>query len=158
MRSYGLGMAGLVVIANLTLLGQGEIWFGTWKLNPAKSAYVTDPSPPPGQHTITRVEPWEGGLMYRTETVTTRGEVRHTEWTARFDGKDYPVKGVPTVDSYALKRVDDHTYEVIAKKDGKITTVSRSVISADGRSRVVTQSGQHADGKKVSNVLFFDRQ
>src|SRR5215510_9405238 len=82
MRSYRLGMAGFVVLANLTLLGQSEVWFGTWKLNPAKSAYVTDPSPPPGQHTITRVEPWEGGLMYRTETVTARGEVRHTEWTA----------------------------------------------------------------------------
>lgn len=158
MRSYWLGSAALVVISNLTLLGQSEVWFGAWKLNPGKSAYVTDPSPPPGQQTITSVEPWNGGLRYRTDTVTAHGEVRHTEWTARFDGKDYPVKGVSTVDSYALRRVDDHTYEVIAKKDGKITTVSRSVISPDGRSRMVTQSGQHADGKKVSNVLFFEKQ
>jgi hypothetical protein len=152
-----------IVLAALTaaspgrLFGQSqEVWFGTWVLNLEKSAYAKGAPRP--QRTTTRVEPWGDGLKYTSDSVNGRGVAGHTEWRAKFDGKDYPVTGVPTVDSYALRRVDAHTYEVIAKKNGMVTTVSRSVISADGKTRTVTQLGQHAEGDTVNNTLVFDRQ
>jgi hypothetical protein len=39
-----------------------------------------------------------------------------------------------------------------------MTTRSRSVISADGKTRTVTQLGAHADGARVDNTLAFDRR
>ena len=154
MRSYGLGMAGLVVIANLTLVGQAEIWFGTWKLNPAKSTYVTDPSPPPGQRTITRVEPWEGGLMYRTEIVTVRGEVRHTEWTARFDGKDYPATGPmwPAGWTCLVTKSGARGIDLTWKKDGK--DMYKSTLAASASGRVLTETGSAAGVNEKFVVIY----
>ena len=133
-----------------------ESWVGTWLLNLTKSQYA-EGAPRP-QETRTKVEPWGDGLKYTTDTVSASGKRTHTEWKAKFDGRDYRVAVGPTVDSYALRRIDDHTYEVIAKKNGQPTTVSRSVISPDGKTRTVTQRGRHAEGDVVDNVLVFDRE
>ena len=67
---------------------------------------------------MTQVLFWEGGIKYVTDSVNAQGQKGHTEWSAKFDNKDYPVTGVPPVDSYGIQRIDDHTYTVIAKKDG----------------------------------------
>jgi hypothetical protein len=131
-------------------------WYGTWELNLEKSTYAPGATKP--RKTTTRVERWDDGLKYTSDSTTAGGATVHTEWRAKFDGKDYAVTGVPTVDSYTIVRVDGHTYDVIAKKDGRMTTRSRSVISADGKTRTVTQLGTHADGEKVDNTLVFDRK
>jgi hypothetical protein len=55
-------------------------------------------------------------------------------YTAKFDGKDYPPKGDPSVDMVSLKRVDANTFEESDKRDGKVTDVTRFTVSADGRS------------------------
>ena len=156
-RRDWLVFTALTAASAVNLFGQSqETWFGTWMLNLEKSTYAPGAAKP--RRTTTRVEPWGDGLKYTSDSLNGRGSAGHTEWRAKFDGKDYPVTGVPTVDSYALRRVDDHTYEVIAKKNGKVTTVSRSVISADRKTRTVTQLGQHAEGDTVNNTLVFDRE
>jgi catechol 2,3-dioxygenase-like lactoylglutathione lyase family enzyme len=133
-----------------------EPWYGTWKLNPSKSHYVDGFQG--WRSTVTQVLFWEGGIKYVTDSVNAEGQKGHTEWSARFDSKDYPVTGVPPVDSYAIQRIDDHTYTVIAKKDGLRTTLSTATISADGKTRTVRQTGAQVGGRDVNNTLVYERQ
>ena len=82
----------------------------------------------------------------------------HFEWTAEYDGTDYPVKCDPDRDSVSLRKIDDYTIEITSKKAGKTTTTTRSVVARDGRSRTVRVTGINAQGQKVNNAVVFDRQ
>jgi hypothetical protein len=86
------------------------------------------------------------------------GKSTHNEWTGKFDGNDYPVTGDPISDMRSYKKVDDLTLKMTVKKDGKVTTTGRIVVSADGKSRTVTTSGTDAEGKNVKNTVVYDKQ
>jgi catechol 2,3-dioxygenase-like lactoylglutathione lyase family enzyme len=133
-----------------------EPWYGTWKLNPSKSKYVKGTRG--SQNTVTKVEFWEGGIKYSTDSVNAQGQKGHTEWQAKFDRKDYPLANSPAIDSYEIQQIDDRTYTVIAKKNGIRLTTSTSTISADGKTRTVRQRGMHLDGQVFDNTLVYDRQ
>lgn len=69
------------------------------------------------------------------------------------------MKGAPAPNSTAAyKRVDDHTFEVSTKVDGKPTVTTRVVISADGKTMTATQTGKSADGAAVNNVIVASKQ
>jgi hypothetical protein len=150
------------VIVGFFLLGSPGIsqsadpWIGTWKLNTAKSRY--SPGPTPTSSTLISVAA-PGGFKQTIDTVlATLGMPTHSEVTAKFDGKDTPVRGNANADTSAYTRIDARTYEVVSKKDGKITLTSRVVISADGKTRTVTQTGTDAQAKKVNNLIVYDKQ
>jgi len=58
-------------------------------------------------------------------------------YTAKLDGKDYPVKGAYFFNSVSLKRVDDHTIEETDKRDGKVVEVAKITVSPDGKKMTV---------------------
>jgi hypothetical protein len=128
---------------------------GTWKLNVAKSRY--DPGPAPKSQTVT-YEAWENGLKLTADGTDAEGRPTHSEYAAKFDGKDYTWKGNPDADTVALKRVNDRTVETIWKKDGKMTITSHSEIARDGKTRRVTQKGRDGQGRTVSNSLVYEKQ
>ena len=132
-----------------------DMFSGNWKLNLAKSKY--DPGPPPKGPNVTKIEAVPGGLKFTADGVNAEGKPTHFEWTAKFDGKDNPVKGDPNRDTAALKKINDHTYEVVNKKDGKVTTTARVVVAKDGKTRTVTTTGTNAKGEKVNNVTVFEK-
>jgi hypothetical protein len=59
-------------------------------------------------------------------------------YTAKLDGTDAPYKGDPGTTSVSVKRVDKNTMEETDKRDGKVITVSRMSVSADGKSMTIT--------------------
>ena len=137
---------------------QSPPWFGTWKLNLEESKFRPGPAP---QSTVTTIEPWEDGVKYTVDAVTADGEERHIEWHAKFNGKDNSVTGNPTVDTNAIKRINKHSYRLIAKKDGKVSTIITTVISSDGKKRIATaieKNEQLTQGETIKNVAVFDRQ
>lgn len=153
-------LAGVVVgcflLASPAIGQSQDPWLGTWKLNAAKSKY--SPGLPPKSSTLVSVAV-EGGFKQTVDTVmATLGLPTHSEVTARFDGKDTPVKGNANADTSAYTKIDSRSYEVVSKKNGKVTLTSRVVVSADGKTRTVTQTGVDAQGKKVNNYLVYDRQ
>jgi hypothetical protein len=130
-------------------------YLGTWTLNVAKSKY--EPGPPAKSQT-TRLEAVAGGgLKEIGDRVNADDSKTHWEWTAKYDGKDYPVMGDPSRDTVALKRVDDNTLEVTNKKAGKIANTMKIVVAKDGRSRINDATGTDARGARIHNVLFFDK-
>jgi hypothetical protein len=88
-----------------------------------------------------------------------QGKPIHTETVWTFDGKDNPVKGPAAPKTTAAdKRVNDHTFEVTTKVDGKPTLTPRVVVSADARTLTATQTGKSADGSAVNNVIVASKQ
>ena len=127
---------------------------GTWKLNEAKSK-----SSPGLPKNVTVVVAAVGdNIKVTLDGVDGDGKPTHSEWTGKFDGKDYPVTDDPTSDMRSYKTIDDHTLEFAAKKGGKVTISGKVVISVDGKTRTVTVSGTDAAGKKVTGTAVYDRQ
>ena len=127
---------------------------GTWKLNEAKSKIAA------GSPKLTTVVFEAAGDSVKVTVDGTDGDGKplHTEWTGKFDGKDYPVTGDPNADTRSVKKVDDHTLATTNKKANKVGITARSVISADGKSRTVTLKGTDSKGKKFTSTAVFDKQ
>ena len=127
---------------------------GTWKLNEAKSK-LTPGSP---KNLTVKYEAVGDNIKGTIDGVDGQGKPTHTEWTGKFDGKDYPVTGDPTADTRAVKQVDDHNYQLTVKKAGKVTITGKAVISADGKSRTVSVSGKDSMGMKIEGTSVYDKQ
>lgn len=128
---------------------------GTWKLNVEKSTF--NPGPPPKALTTT-FEPDGSGVKWKSERATADGKAQVATYTAKYDGKDYPITGSPTADAITLKRIDANTTERVNKKGGKAGTTERRVVAADGKSYVTTVTGTTADGKPISHRMVFDKR
>lgn len=127
---------------------------GTWKLNEAKSKL---PAMVPKNNMVV-YEAAGDSVKVTVDGTDAEGKATHNEWTGKFDGKDYPLTGDPTADMRSYKMVDDHTTELVNKKDGKTTLKGRIVISADGKSRTITVSGMDPKGMKVEYTAAYDKQ
>ncbi len=132
----------------------GDAFTGTWKLNEGKSKIGAGLA-----KNSTVVYSASGGSVTVTlDGTDASGKDYHAEWTGKYDGKDYPVTGDPTADARAYTLVNAHTLKITSKKDGKVTSTTRVVVSADGKSRTVTTTGTDAKGMKTRAVSMYDKQ
>ena len=125
---------------------------GTWKLDVAKSKYR--PGPPPQSLTM-KFETAGKGVTVTTDEVGAEGQTIHTEYTANYDGKDYPITGSVTSDTVALKRIDARTLQRTDKQGGKVVLTLMRKISTDGKMLTLAVKGTDAKGQAVKNVLVF---
>ena len=144
----------VMLFVGLTICSAQNPSLGTWKLNEAKSKI---PAGSPKNITVT-YEAAGDSIKGTIDGVDGQGKPTHTEWTGKFDGKDYPVTGDPTSDTRAIKQIDDHHYQLTVKKAGKVTLTGKAVIAADGKSRTVTVSGMDSMGMKTEAVSVYDKQ
>ena len=79
--------------------------------------------------------------------LTREGKATRAGYTAKFDGKDVPMAGNPNADTATPKKVDDNSYQNTWKKAGKVTITTKGVVSADGKTLTITQSGTDAKGR-----------
>ncbi len=155
-RATRLLLCVIVLGAIATLTGQTrDPRTGTWVLNVAKSTYK--PGPAPKSQTV-RIEPSGQGEHVRSEALNTNGTRVVTEYTAAYDGTDYPLKGSLVADTVMLKRVDANTTERFDKKDGQVMLVYRRVVSPDGKTMTVTIQGVNAQKQQVNNVVVFEKK
>ena len=128
---------------------------GTWKLNEAKSKLT----PGRGKNTqVVYTDAMGGKVKITTDGVDANGKPTHSEWTGKFDGKDYSVTGDLNADMRSYTKVDDRTLDFTVKKSGKVTVTGRVIVAVDGKSRTVTTSGTDANGKKFQSTSFYDKQ
>ncbi len=132
-----------------------DVFSGNWKVNIAKSKY--DPGPPPQGPVFSKLEAIEGGLQFTNNGVNSQGKPTHSEWRGKFDGKDNPVTGDLTRDTAALKKIDDYTFEIINKKDGKVVGTIRAAFSRDGKTRTQTGPGMNTQGIKTNNIIVYEK-
>jgi hypothetical protein len=143
-------------------------WFGTWQLEPPKTALRWFETPPYQKVTIT-IEPSaetvretareasgpasadtrQEGLRVTYDMVRTRGGITHMEWLGRFDAKDYPVQGAAYFMTNAYRQIDDRSYEIVIKVDGATAATATAVVSSDGATMTVT-TVERAGGKSTA--------
>ena len=128
---------------------------GTWKLNPAKSSY--SPGPAPKSNTVT-INSDADNIKLSSDGIDATGNPTHVEYTAKYDGKDYPITGIPNADTIALERLDASTIRSTTKKGDQVVMTVTSVISKDRKTRTATFKGKNAEGLDVNNVVVYDKQ
>jgi hypothetical protein len=124
---------------------------GTWKLNPEKSKGAKSGT--------TVVEAAGKGVKWTVDMVSADGTPAHWSFTADYDGKDVPVTGnSPYGNTANLTRVDAKTVRITSKQDGKVTTTSTIVVSADGKTRTSTTKGKNPKGETVDVSSVYEKQ
>jgi hypothetical protein len=127
---------------------------GTWKLNEAKSTFAAGAT----KNSTVVYEAAGDNVKVIVDGTDKDGKPTHNEWTGKFDGKDYPVTGDPNTDSRSLKKIDDRTLGLTAKKDGKVVSTGLIVVSADGETRTVGTSGTDSMGRMMKSSAVYDKQ
>ena len=128
---------------------------GTWKLNVAKSTYSPGPAP---KSATTKIESAGDGEKITADGVRGDDTPIRVEYTAQYDGKDYPITGSPMADTVSLKRLDANTTERTDKMDGKVTQTVTRTVSSDGKTMTVTYKGTNAKGQPINNVGVYETQ
>src|ERR1700674_1762722 len=81
----------LLCFVGATVCFAADVFIGTWKLNEAKSKM---PAGSPKNTTVV-YEAAGDNVKVTTDGTDGDGKPSHSEWTGKFDGKDYPVTGAP---------------------------------------------------------------
>jgi hypothetical protein len=102
---------------------------GSWRINKVKV----------GENALTATYKSNGDELSMSEPT---GE----NYTAKLDGKDYPIKGGYSYNSVSLKRIDDRTIEETDKRDGKIVGVSKMIVSPDGKKMTTVYTNKLTGG------------
>ena len=127
---------------------------GTWKLNEAKSKI---PAGAPKNTTVVYAAAGDN-VKVTTDGTGRDGQPAHTEWTGKFDGKDYPLTGDSSADSRSYKMINDHTLELSNKMGGKVVATGRVVVAPDGKTRTIHLSTTDSAGKKITSIGVYDKQ
>ncbi len=144
----------LFVLGFSASLWAADPFVGTWKLNLAKSKL---PSPAPKSQ-IFKCEAQGDTFKWSFDLVEADGKVIHSEWSGKYDGKDYPVKGDPTVDVTAIKKTGANSIEDIDKKAGKEVGRYQVTVSKDGKTMTANGTFKDAKGQETTVIMVADKQ
>ena len=147
---------------------------GTWKQNTSQSTYSPPENhPPKGWYAVRQYEAGgDGSIVAITMNVDPQGlpSLRAIS-AANYDGKEYPQHTVatlatslsshigPRVDrTIAYTRVNPYTVQIVQREGGAVIAKSMRTISADGKTMTDRSDYVNAAGKRVTDVLVFEKQ
>jgi hypothetical protein len=147
----------LIVLAALFFAGPAfaaDPIVGTWKLNVAKSKFSPGAELTAGSRIYT-----EAKGVYTLEQKLTGADGKERSMRVQYsDGKDMKqATGGPTDTTHATK-TDANTWDFDLKKDGKVVGHVHRVVSADGKTLTVHNTGMQLSGATGDETLVFDRQ
>jgi hypothetical protein len=143
----------LLCMAGAAVCVSQDANLGTWKLNEGKSKI--SPGAPMSKTVV--YEAAGDSVKVTIDGTSGDGKPTHTEWTGKFDGKDYPVTGSES-GTRSYTKVDARTTKFAQKRGDKVSLAGSIVVAVDGKSRTVTASGTSPDGKKISLTGVYDKQ
>jgi hypothetical protein len=148
----------MVLAATTTIAGQRipSSLVGTWTMNVGQSTF--DPGPGPTSQ-IMKVER-SGSTMVTitTDVISAAGQAQHTVRTTPFDGVDVAVAGGLPGGTQAFSWIDDHTYEIVGKIDGRPRMTTRATIAPDEKTITSVATGTDAQGRPVHNTVVFEKR
>ena len=152
MKAKAIALTISLVFVSVAMGYQDNPNMGTWKLNEAKSKFAGKAR----NHTVV-YEASGDQTKVTVDGVDESGNAVHSEWTGKFDGKDYALTGDPTGDTRSYRKQGSRTLLMTIKKDGKVTMNGRIVVTANGKGRTVTTTGTDAKGKRFKNIAVYDK-
>jgi len=122
----------VLLLAPGTLFAQSA-FDGTWRIDPHSMQYV-------------------GTEKYSLQNGVYRCDSCFPKIDVKADGQDHKVSGSPYSDTVNVRALDDHTVEVVNRKDGKVVGNLKLTASEDGKELTneftfVTEGGQSGGGK-----------
>jgi hypothetical protein len=154
MKTRVMAVSLVLCFAGAALCLAQEANLGSWKLDEAKSK-LSAGAP---KSTMVTYETAGDSVKVTIDGIGFDGKPTHTEWTGKFDGKDYPVTGDSNQTSRSYVKVNAHTVKIKVKSGDKVILSGTIVTAADDKSRTVTASGTSADGKKFSYTAVYEKQ
>jgi hypothetical protein len=129
---------------------------GTWVLNLSKSNMPSQYSTLKRQ--LAHVVVDASDLEITQETIFESNDRFNIHVKAKFDGKDYPITGIPGAYSAAYQRVDKNTIKAVLKMDGKVVVQETGVISPDGKVLAVIFYITDGTGKQLTGIGVFEKK
>jgi hypothetical protein len=127
---------------------------GAWTLNVAKSKFSSNTDLTAGSRVYTEAD----GLYTLDQKLTgADGKVRSLRSQYR-DGKDVKQAGGGPADTTHATKIDANTWDFDLKKDGKVVGHVHRVVSADGKTLTVHNTGAKLSGATGEETLVYDRQ
>jgi hypothetical protein len=126
---------------------------GTWKLNVAKSKFSTD-----ALTAGTRVYSEADGLYTLDQKLTGADGKEMSNRVQYRDGKEEKQATAGPVTTTFAKKIDANTWDFDLKKDGKVVGHVHRVVSADGKTLTVHNTGVQLNGARGDETLVFDKQ
>jgi hypothetical protein len=100
----------------------------------------------------------DGGVKVTVTGQRKDGTPINVGYTAKYDGKDYPVTG-GRWDTISIKQVDANTFTFERQKtDGTYHATGRTVISKDGKTMTQTIESTEAQGKLTKRKSIYEKQ
>jgi len=147
----------LFLLATMLLAGTAfaaDPVLGTWKLNVAKSKFDPNTALTAATRTYT-----ESNGLYTLEQKLVGADGKEMSYKVHYrDGKDEKVTTGEAVDATHAKKIDSNTWDFDLKKDGKVVGHVHRVVSADGKTLTVHNTGALVSGGKADQTLVFDKQ
>lgn len=132
-----------------------KAWNGTWQLNTEKSKFTSaDYTPKSDRRTYTVAGT---RLTMRSTGTNAAGKTMKWGYSAKTDGKSYPVSGNPNTDQIALTYVSPHEFKSNAMLKGKASAKSTATLAADGKTLTIARSILMAKGGATNDTMVFDR-
>jgi hypothetical protein len=127
---------------------------GTWNLNVAKSKFSTGQALTAG----TRVYTEANGVYTLEQKLTGKDGKQMTSHAQYSDGKDVKQAPDSRADTSYAKKIDANTWDFDLKKDGQVVGHVHRVVSADGKTLTVHNTGTLLSGRTGDETLVFDKQ
>jgi len=148
-----------VLVVGLSLFAQSlfaqskDAFLGKWVMDPDQSQFT--PGPGPFDRSMI-FEMKNGGLHNLTSTKNANGGTTIIEYTAKFDGADYPIDGTG-LDTVSIKRDDPNTIERTGKVRHMPSETCMMKVSPDGKTLTMTVKGSY-NGANYSSTQIYKRQ
>lgn len=132
-----------------------KAWNGTWHLNPEKSKFSSADFT---SKSDTRTYTVAGKrVTMKSNATNAAGETMKWGYSASTDGKWYRTTGNPNTDHIALTWVSPRKFTAKTKLKGKPSARSTATLSADGKVLTITRSILTAKGGPTDDTLVYDR-
>ena len=126
---------------------------GVWRLDTMKSRFTGE-----GPRSVIEHFSRAGDeVSYRRDMVDEQGRQVVITYSARFDGKEYPMLGNANADSVIIRRIDQHTMGLTYKKAGRVMSEHIRVISADGRTATLTAQRRDSHGEMLNHTVVLEK-
>jgi len=160
------GVLSVLLLGATTVLAQNptlpnDHLTGLWRINLAKSKF--NPAETAPKKDQARINVTQAGIKVQTDGTNAEGKPTHSEYMAKFDGKDYPwtgtIDGKPNTgqDAVAWTKIDDWNFEVTNKLKGAVISTMKIAINKDGKSGTATVAGKNSQGQTVNSTVVFEK-
>ena len=127
---------------------------GAWRLRPAESRYEHGKPPREAVYQIEREGPF---LLFAARWISAEGRRLEMSFAAIPDGEPHPYDDPAVADTVTATLVGARTLDTTAVLSGRTVAHGRRVLSEDGRTLTITQSGTTPDGNPFANISVYER-